>query len=186
MRSDIDAVRNNLLVLRAQAREEGAFSELVAQYERRVLYYIHRLLGEADLADVMQEIWIRVFLKIPTLRASGSFRAWLYRIAHDVAVSHLRKKERREIVGLADEELPNAGQATDWNEFELLQRADLLHEALGKLSLPHREVLTLRFLEELELAEIAEVVGCSAGTVKSRLHYGKAALRTLLEAACRE
>ena len=112
MRSDIDSVRENLLVLRAQAREAGAFSELVARYERRVLYYLHRLLGDADLADVMQEIWIRVFLKIPTLRAPGAFRTWTYKIAHDTAVS--------------------------------------------------------------------------LGTVKSRLHYAKAALRALLEATCRE
>jgi RNA polymerase sigma-70 factor (ECF subfamily) len=185
-RSEIDVIRENLLVLRAQARDEGAFSELVAQYERRVLYYVHRLLGDGDSADVMQEIWLRVFLQLPTLRAAGAFRAWLYKIAHDTAASHLRKRRRREIVAVAEEDLGDSTQTGDWNELELLERADLLHEALGRLSLPHREVLALRFLEELDLAEIAEVVGCSLGTVKSRLHYAKAALRTLLEASCRE
>jgi RNA polymerase sigma-70 factor, ECF subfamily len=80
----------------------------------------------------------------------------------------------------------DVAEQSDWNELELLDRAEVVHEALGKLSLPHREVLTLRFLEELELSEIAQVVGCRVGTVKSRLHYAKAAIRQLLEEARHE
>jgi|GEM_PF-6817585 len=67
------------------------------------------------------------------------------------------------------------------DEFELLENAELVHHALGQLSLEHREVLTLRFLEDLSVEEISEVVGCSEGTTKSRVHYGKLAMRTIIE-----
>ena len=180
-------IYEKLLVVRAQGRDERAFRELVTRYERRILYYIHRLLGNhADLADVMQEVWIRVFLRITTLRAPEAFRVWLYKIAHDVAVSHLRKSRRHEIAGLEDAHAAEAATTDGWNECELLENAELVHATLERLSLPHREVLTLRFLEELGLAEIAEVVGCNVGTVKSRLHYAKSAMRKLLEASCHE
>jgi RNA polymerase sigma-70 factor (ECF subfamily) len=111
---------------------------------------------------------------------------WLYKIAHDVAVTRLRKNDRLKITGLADVHAAEASTTSDWNELELLENAELVHEKLGRLSLPHREVLTLRFLEELNLSEIAQVLGCSVGTVKSRLHYAKSAMRKLLEASCHE
>jgi RNA polymerase sigma-70 factor, ECF subfamily len=182
-----NAIYEKLLVVRAQDRDERAFHALVTQYERRMLYYIHRLLGnDADLADVMQETWIRVFHRITTLRAPEAFRVWVYKIAHDVAVSQLRKNKRQEIAGLGDELATERSDTSDWNECELLDNAEFVHKALDQLSLPHREVLTLRFLEELDLAEISEVVGCSVGTVKSRLHYARIAMRHLLETNCHE
>ena len=185
--SEIDVLREKLLVMRVQSRESGAFAELVVQYERRVLYYVHRILGnDVELADVMQEIWIRVFLKISTLHAPQAFRVWLYKIAHDVSVSELRKSKRRETTRITDEHLGHIADTSAWHEFELLEHAGLVHEAIEHLSLPHREVLTLRFLEGLDLSELADVVGCSIGTVKSRLHYAKFAMRKFLEATCRE
>ncbi len=185
--SEISAIHESVLVMRVQGRQEGAFQQLVAQYDRRILYYIHRILGnDADRADVLQEIWIKVYLRINTLRDSEAFRVWLYKIAHDVAVSHLRKSNRRETLGLTDGNVGDVAETSDWNELELLERAELVHEALAKLSLPHREVLTLRFLESLELSEIAEVVGCGIGTVKSRLHYAKSSMRKLLETTYHE
>jgi RNA polymerase sigma-70 factor, ECF subfamily len=187
MSSEADPIQEKLLVMRAQAREAGAFQELVTRYERRLLYYIHRLLGiEVDREDVLQEVWIRVFLKINTLRAPEAFRVWLYKIAHDVATSRLRQRKRHQTTSWNEEVADDAAERSDWNELELLDRVELVHEALGQLSLPHREVLTLRFLEELELSDIAQVVGCGVGTVKSRLHYAKAAIRKLLEEACHE
>ena len=153
----------------------------------RLLYYIHRLLGnELDREDVLQEVWIRVFLKINTLLAPEAFRVWLYKVAHDVAMSQLRQRKRRETASWNEVVADDVAERSDWNELELLDRAEFVHEALGQLSLHHREVLTLRFLEELELTEIAQVVGCRVGTVKSRLHYAKVAIRQLLEEACHE
>lgn len=180
--SESDAIYEKVLVVRAQDRDEWAFQELVTRYERRMLYYIHRLLGShTDLSDVLQEIWIRVFLRITSLRAPEAFRVWLYKIAHDVAVSQLRKNSRRDVARLEDVSAPEAANTSDWNECKLLENAELVHKTLERLSLPHREVLTLRFLEQLDVSDIAEVVGCNVGTIKSRLHYAKSAMRKLLE-----
>ena len=187
MSNETGRIQEKLLVMRAQAREAGAFPQLVACYERRLLYYIHRLLGnEVDREDVLQEVWIRVFLKISTLRAPQAFRVWLYKIAHDVAMSHLRQRKRHETTSWNEDVADDLADESDWNELELLDRVELVNESLGQLSLSHREVLTLRFLEELELSDIAQVVGCAVGTVKSRLHYAKVALRKRMEEACHE
>ena len=180
--SELNAIREQLLVLRVQGRDSVAFQELVALYERRILYYIRRIVSEdSDGADVLQEVWMKVFQRINTLRAPEAFRVWLYKIAHDVSVSHLRKRRHDQPAPLSEELIGELAESTDWNELELLEEAAQVHAALAQLSLPHREILTLRFLEELDLAEIAEIVGCGLGTVKSRLHYAKAELRKILK-----
>ncbi|MCA9101517.1 MAG: sigma-70 family RNA polymerase sigma factor [Planctomycetales bacterium] len=179
-----DAARETLVVLRAKDRDEEAFHELVRRYERRILYYSHRILGsDFDFADVLQEIWMKVFLRITTLDAPEAFRVWLYKIAHDVAIDQLRKNRRYQVGHIGDTPTVEAEISGGWNERELLENAEVVHATLDRLSLLHREVLTLRFLEGLDLSEIAEVLSCSIGTVKSRIYYAKSAMRKLLEAS---
>jgi len=166
------------LVQRAQAGDRPAFRELVQLYQRRLTYYVHRMTGDAEQSrDILQEIWIEVFRRLAGLRSPAAFRVWLYRLAHHRAVKHLRRKG---IEARAQETIAHTVESVD-NELELLENAELVHYALGQLSLEHREVLTLRFLEDLSIQDIAEVVGCSEGTAKSRLHYAKAAMRTIIE-----
>lgn len=182
MSRDADSLQisERMVVVQAQARDQAAFRELVTRYERRLAYYIRRMLGDnPDAFDVMQEVWLIVFRKLSALEAPEAFRVWLYKIAHDTTVSHLRKRTNRYQSIPADEVVVD--ELESWNEFEALERAELVHRTLELLSPPHREVLTLRFLEGLELAEIANVVGCEIGTVKSRLHYAKRSLREQME-----
>jgi len=177
--TELALVHERILVVQAQARDPHAFRELVTRYERRLLYYIRRLLGDGeDAFDVMQDVWLLVFRKLNLLRSPEAFRVWLYKIAHDVTVSQLRKQSKWP-QPLTDEQFGNEFDA--WNELEALENAALVHRSLERLSPPHREVLTLRFLEGLDHSEIAEVVGCGIGTVKSRLHYAKRELRTQLQ-----
>jgi RNA polymerase sigma-70 factor (ECF subfamily) len=176
---ELDSIYERLLVIRAQGRDHAAFHELVVRYERRLLYYIRRLLGnEEGSVDVLQEVWLLVFRKLSTLRAPEAFRVWIYKLAHDQAVTHI--KARSNWPAAAEIEHAAASDIESWNEMELLENAEMVHRALDRLSQIHREVLTLRFLEGLELTEIAEIVGCGVGTVKSRLHYAKSALRRIL------
>ncbi len=171
--------QERLLVVQAQARNQVAFQELVTRYESRLAYYIRRMIGDSgDAFDVMQDVWILVFRRLSTLKAPEAFRVWLYRIAHDVSVSHLRRRSRlpQKTIDVAVQD-----EVDDWDEFQALENAELVHRTLEQLSPVHREVLTLRFLEELDLADIAHVVGCEVGTVKSRLHYAKRALRQQIE-----
>jgi RNA polymerase sigma-70 factor, ECF subfamily len=177
---ELDGVYERLLVFRAQARDQAVFRELVDRYHRRLLYYIRRILGDsAEASDVLQNVWLKVFLKINTLRAPGAFRVWLYKIAHDEAIGLLRKR-RKEIAAI-DENDPAIAEVDPWDDVDIRENAELVHRALERLSQPHREVLTLRFLEDLSLAEIAEIIGCEMGTVKSRLYYAKRSLREQIE-----
>jgi RNA polymerase sigma-70 factor (ECF subfamily) len=177
---EFDQLCERLLVLRFQAGDRNAFHELVVRYERRLIYYIRRMVGEeSDSFDILQEVWLRVYRRMGTLRAPEAFRTWLYKIAHDVSVNQLKRRDR-EPEQIDAELLP--GTVDDpGDEIQLLEDAALVHAALQKLARPHREVLTLRFLEDLPLDEIAEIVGCSLGTVKSRLHYAKLSLRQVME-----
>jgi RNA polymerase sigma-70 factor, ECF subfamily len=176
LNDELDRAHERLLVIRAAARDQEAFRELIERYQRRLLYYVRRVLSDgADPSDVLQEVWLRVFLKLASLRAPEAFRVWLYKIAHDETVSHLRKCPRE--CAVSNQCDPVVVEVDPCNEMDLLEDAELVHRSLERLSQPHREVLTLRFLEDLSLAEIAEIVGCGIGTVKSRLHYAKAAIR---------
>lgn len=165
------------MALRCQAGEPGAFEDLIAVMERPLLYYAMTLTGNADSAlDVLQEVWIKTFRGIRKLRDPSSLRAWLYTITHGIAVDRIRKNyshERAEATLLED------FQESDEPVFAL-EDAAAIHQALSEISLLHREVLVMHFLEDLSIAEIAAVVGCSEGTVKSRIHYAKRAMKEVL------
>ena len=165
------------LALRCQSGEKGAFEDLIAVMERPLLYYAMTLTGNADSAlDVLQEVWIKALRGIRTLRDPSSLRSWLYAITHGIAVDRIRKnysREQAEAVHLEDFE-----EAEEPSFAE--EDAAVVHEALSQIGIRHREVLVLHFLEDLSLAEIAEVVGCSEGTVKSRIHYAKRAMKEIL------
>jgi len=172
-----DRAQYEWLALRCQSGDAGAFEDLIAVMERPLLYYATSLTGNPDSAlDVLQEVWIRVFRGIRKLKDPGSLRSWLYSITHGIAVDRIRKNYSREQA----EQL----QIEDFQEAEEpsfgTEDAEDIHQALSKIGLKHREVLVLHFLEDLSLAEIAKVVGCSEGTVKSRIHYAKLAMKEAL------
>jgi RNA polymerase sigma-70 factor (ECF subfamily) len=169
--------RYEWIALRCQSGDPGAFEDLIAIFERPLLYYASSLTGNADSGlDVLQEVWIKVFRSIHKLKDPGSLRSWLYAITHGIAVDRVRRSVSRERTEEAHLE--------DFQEAEepsfAAEDAAALHQALNEIGLKHREVLVLHFLEDLSLAEIAQVVGCSEGTVKSRIYYAKQALKQVL------
>lgn len=178
---DKQAILRELLVLRCRRGDPAAFRELVSTWERPLLYYIRRLLGPQDVEwDVLQEVWLRVFRNISSLREPSALPVWLYRIARRAAMRHLRDK-------YADPAIDQAAPDLDAIEVEIDRRlsfspedAAQVHAALAKLPLPFREVLTLHFLEEMPVQDVAEVIGIPPGTVKSRLYHAKRALREVL------
>jgi RNA polymerase sigma-70 factor (ECF subfamily) len=139
---------------------------------------LRKLLGEAATAeDVLQDVWLDVFRGLPRLTESGAFTAWLYRIARDRAYRVLRR--RRRTYQALDGCEPAMAPADD-TAFSA-EDAARVHAALDRLAAEHREVLVLRFLEDLTYDEVARVLGCPVGTVRSRLHYAKQALAAVLE-----
>ena len=179
MNDDLQLLRERTLVLRAQVGDRAAFDELVTLYQKRLMYYVHRLIQDWHLSrDILQQVWIDVFRTLGELQSPSAFRVWLYRIAHNRSVTHIRRQrvesDARELLTL------DARDSEEWNDLDLLENVELVHYALNKLSIIHREVMTLRFLEEMEVMDIARVMNCSEGTAKSRLHYARIAMRQII------
>ena len=170
--------RDELLALRCQRGEAAAFGELIAEFERPLLYYLRKVLGDEDRAyDALQELWLKVVRTIRQLVEPAALRVWLYRAAHGVAVDQIRRRQVRQA---AEQEHALAVDAAGPEpEFSAID-AQAIHRALDELEPREREVLVLFFLESMSLEEIADVIGRPVGTVKSRLYYAKRALYDVL------
>jgi RNA polymerase sigma-70 factor (ECF subfamily) len=178
MTDQTDQLYERVLVLRCQAGDEAAFTELVERYHARLRYYARKMLGEGHSAeDLLQDVWLDVFRGVTRLADPGAFPAWVYRIAR-ARVARVLRQPRRPVRPLEEDDL--LGAVEDKNNFTT-EDAGRVHVALDRLSPEHREVLVLRFLEGMSYEDIARVTGEPLGTVRSRLHYAKRALRKYLE-----
>jgi RNA polymerase sigma-70 factor (ECF subfamily) len=170
-------IQDEWIALRCQAGEQDAFQDLVTLMERPLLYYATKLTGNAETAlDILQDVWMKAFRGIRRLKDPASLRPWLYRITHGMAVDRFRRHRFREKAEEAH--ITGFHDATDLSFTE--DDAAAIHEALNQLGPKHREVLVLYFLEDFSVAEIAMVVGCSEGTVKSRIYYAKRTMKEIL------
>ncbi|UCG56299.1 MAG: RNA polymerase sigma factor [Phycisphaerales bacterium] len=173
-----DKLIEQVLLLRCQIGDMDAFTELIERYERPLRYFISGLLAKPEIAeDIFQETWLAVVRRISGLKNVDAFPVWLYRIARNKVYEHLRRT--RELSRLC-EDLPAPGHIDDCDAFSP-EDAAKVHRCLRKLQPEHREVLMLRFLEQMSYQQIAQVLNCSLGTVKSRIHYAKLALRKEME-----
>lgn len=174
-------LREYLLVMRCQVGDERAFSDLFDRFALRTLRYLRGLLGVDLAADAQQEVWLTVFRGIGRLTNPGAFRTWLYQVTRHRAIDFLRR-EKRESELLATMDDMEEGPSEDPPELPHWPVEHRSVEAgLAELSAAHREVLLLRYWEEMSYAEIALISGCSVGTVRSRLHHAKRRLRNALE-----
>jgi RNA polymerase sigma-70 factor (ECF subfamily) len=173
-------IYDELLVLRCKRREVAAWEELVARWNDRLYYYLRRLIDhEPDAGNALQEVWVHALRGIHSLQDGSRVAPWLYTIARRAAMNHFRHSYAcREESG--SEAMENEiGSETD---AELcLENIELVHFGLAKLGIPEREVLTLYFLEDLTVAEIADLLAVPVGTVKSRLFKARRDLRRILE-----
>jgi RNA polymerase sigma-70 factor (ECF subfamily) len=164
------------LVIRSQIGDESAFAELLALYGPRLLLFTQRMMQSSpdQIADLTQEIWVAIFRALPGLQDAGKFRPWAFRIARDRIYREYRRR-RLPLLPLDEallEELPEFEQAATAADMEQLR------QCLDSISPEHREALVLRFFEDMSYEEIARVTDATIGTVRSRIHYGKSALRT--------
>ena len=166
------------IVHRCQNGERAAFGELFEMYQPRLKYYVRRLdSGGTNIDDILQDIWLTVFKKIYKLKDAQTFAVWLYRIARNKVYDGFRRKDR--LVRLPEEaEFPVSG--SDEPVFDA-NDTEKLHRALNELKPYHREVLTLYFIGQMSYQSIADVVGCSIGTIRSRIFYAKQSLREEME-----
>jgi RNA polymerase sigma-70 factor (ECF subfamily) len=178
---DIDIVR--LAQVRGTRRE--AMGMLYERFRERVFNVAYRIVGDRNEAsDVLQDVFVLLFRKIHRYKTTAPFGSWVYRITVNVSLDHLRRRKRSPqpgISGLAldppfvveDLTMPERGVA-------LRDLRTHVQTALESLSPRLRIVVVLRYLEDLSYTDIAEILGCSLGTVKSRLNRAHAALRSVL------
>lgn len=171
-----------LPVTEARAGDSDAWNVLLARFRLPLYAYVFELVSDEQASlDIVQESFINAARYIHSLRRDEKFGSWLFNIAHQKCVHHWRK-QRRLWVSIGAEEKEIAGD--DAGPRELLIRKEQEQECmqlLNQLPLPQRSVLLLHFIEDFSIEEIAEITGAQTGTVKSRLHYARRALKKLLE-----
>jgi RNA polymerase sigma-70 factor (ECF subfamily) len=166
-----------VLLLRCQIGDKDALVELIGRYQRPLRYFINRLLDGSELTeDIFQDTWLTVIRQLHSLKEIDAFPTWLYRIARNKVYQQLRTgKSLSELdEGVA---VPNDAEEDTFSA----EDAAKVHRCLERLNPAHKEVLMLRFLEQMPYRQISEVVNCSLGTVKSRVYYAKLALKRELE-----
>jgi RNA polymerase sigma-70 factor (ECF subfamily) len=174
-------------------RDPDLLDRLIEQYQHRLLRYLVYLTGRRELAeDLFQETWIRVLERGHQYSDKYAFGTWLFAVARNLAIDHMRRKQPASLDGLLHDDsqnddapfdVPATGHAS---AFDLtLQREQHEHIAAGMQHLPaeYREALVLRFQEGMSLDEIASVAGVPLGTVKSRIYRGLSALQPRLKRA---
>ena len=166
--------------------------ELILQYQHRLLRYLLYLTGNRELAeDLFQETWMRVLLRGSQFNGNARFDTWLFTIARNLVIDLRRRKSMaslEEMFETSDDERPfevPSHEKTPFDHLATLESGQLVAEALLTLDPLHREVLVLRFNEEMSLEEIARVTSAPLSTVKSRLYRGLAALRPRVESTTR-
>lgn len=176
------------LVLRAQANDRAAFNEIVLRYKGKVYNYICRMVPNGlDAEDLTQETFVRAYLSIRSFQSRASLNTWLFRIATNLCIDYSRKQKTHiQPTSLSQEdgdEGENPQKEIPDNAFDpqrLLLNKELgryLDEALRKLPEKLRSVILLYDIEGLSYEEIATIVACPLGTVKSRIFNARAALR---------
>lgn len=184
---------NALIAQGLKRHDEGLLDELIVQYQHRLLRYLLYLTGNRELAeDLFQDTWMRVLMRGAQYNGNARFDTWLFTIARNLVIDMRRKRTMMSLEALCENaedersfEVPGNGP----NPFDLYQGYEnglLVARLLLTLDPLHREVLVLRFHEELSLDEIAQVTAAPLSTVKSRLYRGLAALKPRLEAMTRQ
>ena len=188
------ASNRKITILSAGVRggDDKAFDELVTKYRNRVFAMIYHLVhNEQDAWDLAQDGFFKAWKSIDKFRFQSSFYTWLYRIMTNVAIDSLRKKqitggqEFDDTINLQDLE-PGSDLAPKSEPLPIqkMERGEVrarIDAAIAKLSPEHRTVILLKEMEDLQYHEIAETVGCSIGTVMSRLFYARKKLQSLLK-----
>jgi RNA polymerase sigma-70 factor (ECF subfamily) len=181
-----------VLLARLRNGEERAFEELVRATSPRLLATLRRFLhDEAEAGDALQETFLAAFRALPRFDGRARLSTWLHRIAVNAALMRLRSRRRRPEQSI-DEWLPVFDASGHWAEGaperrrpdELLDAAARnarVRRCIDRLPEPHRSVVLLRDIEQLDTEETARALGVSADAVKMRLHRARQALRTLLE-----
>jgi RNA polymerase sigma-70 factor (ECF subfamily) len=181
------------LVKRCQAGDAEAFDELIVRYRTRIFGMIYSMVhNEQDAWDLAQDSFVKAWKSIKRFRGQSSFYTWIYRIVMNVTIDSLRKKQIKGAGAEFDDsiqlkEIDPASKTVpkpDALPYENLQRGEIraqIDHAISQLTPEHRAVILMKEIEDMQYHEIAEALGCSIGTVMSRLFYARKKLQALLK-----
>ena len=172
------------LVATAAQGLEGGFEELVRRYQRPISAYVYRMVGDYDIAlDLTQEIFIKIYASLSRYRPEFKFSTWIYKIAHNAAIDHLRRNAGRErsINGGTESEpqqlaIESKGLSPE-QQSEREERRIEIEAVVRLLPTVYRELIVLRHSQDLTYEEIVEVTGLPLGTVKNRLFRAREMMR---------
>lgn len=174
-------LRDEILILEYRSGDKGALERLISGWQSRVHWFLLATLQDENAAwDVSQEVWLAAVSSLGKRKPIQNFGAWIYRVAHNKAISYLRKK------GLLDEregalcDLVEQADDADADPVCSAEDAHLVHECLRCIPVAQRSALILFYLDDLSLQEISQVLDVPRGTVQSRLHHGRQKMKQLL------
>src|SRR5882757_7890213 len=178
------------LVRRAQKGDLEAYDELIKRYQERIYATVyHMTSNHEDANDLAQDAFIKAFQALKSFKGGSSFYTWIYRIAVNKTINFLKQRKNRLHMSLNDvdfnaEHDPDLvaliSEKTPRREVNLAELQEKLNEAMQKLSEPNRLVVTLHDVQGLSHDEIAEIMDCNIGTVRSRLFYARQQLQAYL------
>jgi len=186
---DHSSTEDPALVKAAQRGDMTAFEELVARHRDKVFARAFSMVrNEEEAVDLSQEAWVKGWQRLPQFLGESSFGTWITRIIINLCLDHLRKQKRQRVESIEAMDEESGGVERQMpvvtpNPTANLERQELrkrIDQALGQLSYEHRTVLVLHEFEEMEYKEIAKTMGCSIGTVMSRLFYARRKMAALL------
>ena len=177
-----NALADSELVQSTLAGRDSGFEELVRRYQRPIAAYVYRMVGDYDAAlDLTQEVFIKVYASLSRYRPEFKFSTWIYKIAHNAAIDHLRRHATREAVASSEtdraETAVESRSLSPEQESERTERCSEIETVVQMLPAPYRELILLRHSQDLSYEEIAEVTGLPLGTVKNRLFRAREAMR---------
>jgi RNA polymerase sigma-70 factor, ECF subfamily len=186
---DYSSAEDQALVRLAQRGDLGAFEELVGRHRDKIYARAYGMMhNEEEAIDLAQEAWVKAWQRLRQFQGESGFGTWMTRIVINLCLDQLRKQKRQrtESIEAMDEESGGVERQmpiVEVNPTAGLERAELrqrIDRAMGQLSYEHRTALVLHEFEEMEYKEIAKTMGCSIGTVMSRLFYARRKLAALL------
>lgn len=179
------------LVKRARSGDVAAFEQLIEDYQKRIFSIAFRMIqNQEDAADLTQEVIIKIFKNLDKFKGDAKFSTWVYRITTNTCLDELKKARRQNPTYSLDKEIETdegslAGQLPDKRPTpeESAERKAVrsgVNAAIGKLGDEHRQVIVLRDIQGFSYEEIAEILNCSVGTVKSRISRARKNLKKIL------
>lgn len=172
------------LVVRIQAGDDAAFDVLMGRYKRPVLSFVYRMTGEPDASeDIAQEVFVRVYRHIGTYKPRGKFTTWMFQLAHNAAVDHLRWRKRHPSESLDDDSKTSSTAAASHDvvrDVAIGEIGEQVAAAVALLPDDQRTVLVLAEYHGLSYADIAETMKCTIKSVEARLYRAKLTLRERL------